>query len=161
MKKIIPIIAISIIIIYAGVLLTDKPMQKNSISNQVSEVKEPPLSSIVPKEVPKVTTSPKATPSTTPTKPTTTTPKPSTPTSNPNEYTLAQIATHNSSSSCWTIVNNNVYDLTSFVNEHPGGSGAIKRMCGKDGTSSFTDQHGGQRNPEQELASHKIGTLKK
>ncbi len=157
MKKIVPIVAISIIIIYAGFLLTTK--QPSQAPEQKTVANEPPLASLVPKETltsPTTTTPVKTTPTTTP-KPTT----PSTPPkTNPNEYTSAQVATHNSSSSCWTIVSGNVYDLTSFINQHPGGSGAIKRLCGKDGTSSFDDQHGGERSPEKELASHKIGTLK-
>lgn len=77
----------------------------------------------------------------------------------PVSYTLKEVAKHNSSASCYTVVNNNVYDVTSFITKHPGGSSKILRICGKDGTASFTDQHGGQRKPEQELAGLQIGVL--
>lgn len=164
MKNIIPIIAISFIIIYAGVLLASpqRSMQSQDVKETSIQTQEPSLSILVPKET--TPTQPTTSTSTsTPAKTTTTTPKPTTSTtpSTPKSpsYTMAQVATHNSSSSCWSVVNNKVYDLTSFINQHPGGSGAIKRLCVRDGTESFTDQHGGQRRPEQELASLQIGTL--
>jgi cytochrome b involved in lipid metabolism len=75
-------------------------------------------------------------------------------------YTMADVAKHSNSSSCWTAVDGGVYDVTSFINQHPGGSGAILSLCGRDGSSAFNDQHGGQRRPENELASLKIGNLK-
>ncbi|HBW74297.1 MAG TPA: hypothetical protein DEF59_03490 [Candidatus Magasanikbacteria bacterium] len=46
------------------------------------------------------------------------------------EFTLKQIAVHNSATSCWTAVNGNVYDLTPWISQHPGGDGAILSMCG-------------------------------
>ncbi len=76
-------------------------------------------------------------------------------------YTLADIAKHNSPSSCYTAVSGGVYDLTPFINQHRGGSQAILSLCGIDGTAKFMAQHGGQGRPEQELASLKIGTLAK
>src|ERR1700749_592681 len=39
----------------------------------------------------------------------------------PSGYTLATIATHNNASSCWAALNGKVYDLTSWINQHPGG----------------------------------------
>jgi cytochrome b involved in lipid metabolism/uncharacterized membrane protein len=74
-------------------------------------------------------------------------------------YTSAQIASHNSGSSCWGVVNKNVYDLTSYVSSHPGGASAINALCGKDATSAFTGQHGGESSPTNVLASFKLGTL--
>lgn len=74
-------------------------------------------------------------------------------------YTSAQVASHNSGSSCWGVVNKNVYDLTSYVSSHPGGASAIQALCGKDATSAFTGQHGGQSSPTNVLASFKLGTL--
>ncbi len=76
-------------------------------------------------------------------------------------YTTTDVAAHASTQSCWSIVNGKVYDLTSWISRHPGGTSAIKRMCGVDGSRDFNDQHDGQARPEQELASFYIGTLKK
>lgn len=77
----------------------------------------------------------------------------------PGTYTLADVALHNSAASCWSAVNSGVYDLTPFVNQHPGGSGAILSLCGIDGSAAFNDQHGGQRRPANELVGFQIGTL--
>jgi hypothetical protein len=52
-------------------------------------------------------------------------------------YTKENVALHNTASDCWMIINNNVYNLTSFVNTHSGGSAVIIGQCGKDGTAVF------------------------
>jgi cytochrome b involved in lipid metabolism len=76
-------------------------------------------------------------------------------------FTMAEVSSHNSRQSCYSTVNGGVYDLTNWIDAHPGGEGAILSICGKDGSSAFEDQHGGQRKPEKELASLKIGILSK
>ncbi len=76
-------------------------------------------------------------------------------------YTLAEVTTHSTPTNCWTIVRTNVYDLTSWIAKHPGGDKAILSMCGKDATTAFEGQHGGQENPEKALASFQIGIYKK
>ena len=75
------------------------------------------------------------------------------------DYTLAQVALHPNAASCWTVVQGSVYDMTNWIERHPGGERAILGMCGKDGTQDFMDEHGGQGRPERELAKYKIGTL--
>lgn len=99
-------------------------------------------------------------------RPSTTTPTPAPTPSNGTSgtvkaYAMSEVAVHKDASSCWTVVNGSVYDLTSWIGKHPGGSVVITLLCGRDGSSEFSDQHGGQRRPEQELAGFKIGTLKK
>lgn len=74
-------------------------------------------------------------------------------------YTLANILEHKDKSSCWSTINGNVYDLTSWVPKHPGGEQAILQLCGKDGSLKFNGQHGGSAMQEQALAGFKIGTL--
>lgn len=77
----------------------------------------------------------------------------------PKGYTLTQVAQHSSQSSCWSAVNGGVYDLTNWINAHPGGPEAILSICGKDGSAAFNAQHGGQARPANELATFKIGIL--
>lgn len=79
----------------------------------------------------------------------------------PKMYTSAEVAAHNTSSSCWTIINGTVYDLTTWIFQHPGGEGAILSICGVDGTQAFEGQHGNPRDtrPQQLLAGFKVGTL--
>lgn len=51
-------------------------------------------------------------------------------------YTLAEVATHNNENDCWTVIDGGVYDITSYIPRHPGGS-EILRACGTDGSSLF------------------------
>ncbi len=77
----------------------------------------------------------------------------STPTS--KTYTAAEVGTHATKGSCWLILDNDVYDVTSFISRHPGGD-KILRGCGKDATQMFS-QH-----PESAKAmkeQFKIGDL--
>lgn len=83
----------------------------------------------------------------------------SSPTPVPSTYALADVAQHNSQASCWTTINGSVYDLTSFISQHPGGERAILSICGIDGTQAFEAQHGSQGSPNAILATLKIGTL--
>ncbi len=99
------------------------------------------------------------TPNPTPTPQPNPTPSP-TPTPTVTSYTLAQVATHNTASNCWSVVNGGVYNLTSWIGQHPGGQSAIKSMCGLDASADFNGQHGGQARPVSELAGFKIGVLK-
>ena len=74
-------------------------------------------------------------------------------------YTLTQVQAHSAATDCWTIISGKVYNLTSFVNSHKGGQAAITGLCGKDGTTAFTTQHGGQGNPASVLAGLQVGVL--
>jgi cytochrome b involved in lipid metabolism len=76
-------------------------------------------------------------------------------------YTAAQVATHNSTASCWTSINGGVYNLTSWISQHPGGPEHIESICGIDGTSAFEGQHSGDSQANAMLATFKIGTLSK
>lgn len=75
------------------------------------------------------------------------------------EHTLAEVALHKDASSCWSVINNNVYDLTSWIEQHPGGERNILKICGTDGSSAFNGKHGGQENPEDQLNAFYIGVL--
>lgn len=74
-------------------------------------------------------------------------------------FTMAQVAAHNNSTSCWSAINGNVYNLTDWIGQHPGGEGTILMVCGRDGSALFNDQHGGARRPANELVGFKIGAL--
>jgi hypothetical protein len=52
-------------------------------------------------------------------------------------YTLADVAIHNSQADCWTLVFDKVYNITTYIKNHPGGASSISKICGKDGTAIF------------------------
>ena len=74
---------------------------------------------------------------------------------------MAVVNDHDNETSCWTVINDEVYDVTAWISQHPGGPARIKGLCGQDGTSQFTGQHQGAELPMQRLASFKIGALAK
>ncbi len=75
------------------------------------------------------------------------------------QFTLVEIAQHNTKDSCYTAVQGKVYDLTPAINTHPGGPDKIASICGIDGTQAFVDKHRGQPRPEAGLAKLQIGVL--
>jgi hypothetical protein len=95
-----------------------------------------------------------ATPAVTPTA----TPTPSATTSG---YTMAQVAANNSAKSCWAVIEGSVYNLTNWINSHPGGTGAIISLCGTEATSSFNAQHANQSRPTAQLSGYLLGPLAK
>ena len=72
-------------------------------------------------------------------------------------YTKVQVAANNTPTKCWSIINDNVYDLTKWIKAHPGGQSAITFICGIDGTNAFLAQHRGQASPFSRLASFYLG----
>lgn len=83
-----------------------------------------------------------------------------TPTSQNNTLlNLQEVALHNTETSCYTIIADKVYDLTSWIAQHPGGSKAILRLCGNDGTSAFTRQHGSSKKAATTLEEFLLGDL--
>ncbi|XP_044523102.1 cytochrome b5 isoform X2 [Gracilinanus agilis] len=54
-------------------------------------------------------------------------------------YTLEEIQKHNHSKSTWLILHHKVYDLTKFLEEHPGGEEVLREQAGGDATENFED----------------------
>ncbi|GLB37706.1 putative conserved region in glutamate synthase [Lyophyllum shimeji] len=52
-----------------------------------------------------------------------------------------EVAKHNSRDSCWIIVHGHVYDVTEFLDDHPGGSKIILKYAGKDATEEYDPIH--------------------
>jgi cytochrome b involved in lipid metabolism len=53
---------------------------------------------------------------------------------------LEELALHNKRNDCWMALYGKVYNLTQYINEHPGGS-AILKAAGKDATEIFNRTH--------------------
>ncbi|GAA5931973.1 cytochrome b5-like heme/steroid binding domain-containing protein [Sporobolomyces koalae] len=53
----------------------------------------------------------------------------------------SEVANHKSSDSAWVIIENNVYDVTEFLDTHPGGAKVLLKNCGQDATENFWQFH--------------------
>ncbi|KAH7694878.1 Protein CYTB-5.1 [Aphelenchoides avenae] len=55
------------------------------------------------------------------------------------KLTRAEVAEHNSNKSAWIIIGNKVFDVTKFLDEHPGGCEVLLEKAGDDRTEAFED----------------------
>lgn len=68
-------------------------------------------------------------------------------------FTASDVAMHATTNDCWFSIDGGVYDVTSYINVHPGGSELIIKYCGKDATSAFHTMDGrGKDHPTQATA---------
>ncbi|CEI68047.1 hypothetical protein FVEN_g7684 [Fusarium venenatum] len=56
-------------------------------------------------------------------------------------FTRREVGEHTTISSLWCIINSTVYDLTDFIQDHPGGEQILLKVAGQDATSSFHTFH--------------------
>ncbi|KZC13281.1 PREDICTED: cytochrome b5 [Dufourea novaeangliae] len=73
-------------------------------------------------------------------------------------YTRKEVAEHTDSNDLWIIINNKIYNLSSFLSEHPGGEEVLLEQGGQDGTQPFEDI-GHSSDARQMMESYKIGEL--
>ncbi|CAI7571185.1 unnamed protein product [Penicillium glandicola] len=57
------------------------------------------------------------------------------------KLTQQEINRHNNQDSCWVAIHGAVYDVTDFLDSHPGGATVILRCAGKDATEDFDSVH--------------------
>jgi hypothetical protein len=74
-------------------------------------------------------------------------------------YSMGDVKKRNTSTECWTVIDEKIYDLTKWIPAHRGGEQSILSLCGNDGTSAFKDQHGGSSTPASALLNYLIGPL--
>ncbi|KAM4907694.1 cytochrome b5 isoform 1-T1 [Sylvia borin] len=54
-------------------------------------------------------------------------------------YRLEEVQKHSNSQSTWIIIHNRIYDVTKFLDEHPGGEEVLREQAGGDATENFED----------------------
>ncbi|GFV00085.1 cytochrome b5 [Trichonephila clavipes] len=54
-------------------------------------------------------------------------------------YTLEEISEHQDRKSAWILIHGNVYDVTKFLEEHPGGEEVLLEQAGKHASEAFED----------------------
>uniref|UniRef100_A0A1A8D5T7 Cytochrome b5 n=1 Tax=Nothobranchius kadleci TaxID=1051664 RepID=A0A1A8D5T7_NOTKA len=73
-------------------------------------------------------------------------------------FRLSEIEAQNSFKSTWIIIHNKVYDVTKFLEEHPGGEEVLREQAGGNATESFEDV-GHSSDAREMAASMVIGEL--
>ncbi|CAO3646107.1 unnamed protein product [Cunninghamella echinulata] len=56
-------------------------------------------------------------------------------------YTLDDLKQHNTQNDAWTAIQGKVYNMTPYINFHPGGVKDLMRIAGRDGTKLFMLTH--------------------
>lgn len=59
----------------------------------------------------------------------------------PRRVTRQELALHNTVDDCWVAVNGKVYNVTPYLDFHPGGVEEMMRGAGKDATTIFNEVH--------------------
>ena len=70
---------------------------------------------------------------------------------------LEELGQHNTEEDCWVAIHGVVYDLTSFIDEHPAGPASIIELAGQDGTDAFVAVH--NQNILEDFEEDRIGVL--
>mmetsp|Transcript_9449 Transcript_9449/g.14611 ORF Transcript_9449/g.14611 Transcript_9449/m.14611 type:complete len:135 (-) Transcript_9449:1215-1619(-) len=80
------------------------------------------------------------------------------------QYTLDEVSKNNTEDSCWMIIGNmsnggpKVYDVTKYLDDHPGGAEVMLDVAGQDADEFFEDI-GHSADAREELKRHFIGDL--
>jgi cytochrome b involved in lipid metabolism len=96
--------------------------------------------------------------------------KPAKKTSTPQEtktevqssLTLESVQSHATETDCYMIIENRVYDVTSYLPSHPAGPETMIPYCGKDATDAFNSikGKGHSQSAKAMLETYLVGDLK-
>ncbi|XP_022958296.1 cytochrome b5-like [Cucurbita moschata] len=59
--------------------------------------------------------------------------------SDPKVHLFEEVAKHNKTKDCWLVISGKVYDVTPFMEDHPGGDEVLLSATGKDASNDFED----------------------
>lgn len=54
-------------------------------------------------------------------------------------YSYEDVQKHNKYDDCWIVLGTKVYDITTFLEDHPGGSKILLENGGKNATDAFIE----------------------
>ncbi|CAD1812845.1 Cytochrome b5-like Heme/Steroid binding domain family protein [Candida parapsilosis] len=74
-------------------------------------------------------------------------------------YEFDEISKHTTHDDVWVVINGKVYNVSSYIDEHPGGEEVILDVAGTDATEAFEDI-GHSDEAHEILARLQVGILK-
>jgi len=74
------------------------------------------------------------------------------------KITAAEVAEHKSEQDCWLVVRGKVYDVTKYLDDHPGGVEIVTDLAGQDATEDYDDV-GHSDEAHETLEEYLIGEL--
>ncbi|KAI4277069.1 MAG: hypothetical protein LQ337_002051 [Flavoplaca oasis] len=77
----------------------------------------------------------------------------------PKLLSTQQIAEHNTAKDLWIVVDGQVWDMTEFAPEHPGGIGIILQYAGRDASQPYNEIHAPSLLNKTLTSSKIVGTL--
>ncbi|XP_047147184.1 cytochrome b5 [Vigna umbellata] len=75
-----------------------------------------------------------------------------------NFYAIQDLSHHKTKDDCWILVGGKVYDVTQYLDDHPGGDDVILAATGKDATEDFEDA-GHSKSARELMEQYCIGEL--
>jgi len=75
-------------------------------------------------------------------------------------YSWEEVRKHNHAADCWVVIRQVVYDITSYVDKHPGGAATLKTAAGGDVTSLFETSHWYSDTPRRVLNKYAVGRVR-
>ncbi|RDX75840.1 Cytochrome b5 isoform A [Mucuna pruriens] len=75
-----------------------------------------------------------------------------------NFYAIEDLSQHSTKEDCWILVDGKVYDVTQYLDDHPGGYDVILDATGKDATDEFEDA-GHSKSARELMEQYCIGEL--
>ena len=65
---------------------------------------------------------------------------------------------HGEAETVWTVIHGKVYDMTKFLDEHPGGRAILEENAGLDSSEEFDDV-GHSKDAQEMLTDYEIGKV--
>ncbi|XP_062817699.1 cytochrome b5 isoform X1 [Anolis carolinensis] len=73
-------------------------------------------------------------------------------------FTMDEVAKRSTGKETWLVIHGRVYDVTRFLDEHPGGEEVLLEQAGQDATESFDDV-GHSEDAHEMLKQYLIGEV--
>uniref|UniRef100_A0A1D1XH65 Cytochrome b5 n=1 Tax=Anthurium amnicola TaxID=1678845 RepID=A0A1D1XH65_9ARAE len=75
------------------------------------------------------------------------------------KISASEVRLHTSKNDCWLVIHGKVYDVTKFVDEHPGGHEVLLHASGIGDTSQTFEDVGHSSSARRRMAKYEIGVV--